>query len=283
MANFSDKFVAFVDILGFKGLVDQSERGNGMPLPELLGMLELLGSGKERELFHEYGPTCCPMAPCIERNLDFRVTQISDCVIVSSEVSPAGVINLISHCWGSVIKLMALGIMCRGYIKRGLVFHTDKQIIGSAYQDAYLAEGKVSAFKREADERGTPYVEIDAEVTRYVENQPDSCVKEMFDRMVARDGDAAVLFPFKRLQHSFIIGGFGQKFVPEEELKSNDQLRTNLLRYKEKVSLFVDSSDERALAKSRHYLEALNAQLDACDETDRMIHALSSSTGNGIE
>jgi hypothetical protein len=279
MTTFSEKFVAFVDVVGFKSLVAESESGTGIPLAELLELLQKLGTGKERGRFDKYGPTLCPMAPRIEKNLDFRVTQISDCVIVSSEVSPAGVINLVSHCWGAVIELMARGIMCRGYIRRGSIFHTDTQVIGSGYQEAYSAESRVSAFKREADERGTPYVEVDPEVTAYVESQPDSCVKRMFGRMVKRDGDTVVLFPFQRLQHSFIIAGYGYKFDPEKELASNDNLRKILLRYIEKVKANVDQSNKSALMKADHYVEALHAQLRACNETERTIRILSSPTG----
>ena len=279
MTAFTEKFVAFVDVLGFKNLVTESERGTGIPLAELLELLQKLGDGNERARFEKHGAGWCPMAPRIEKNLDFRVTQISDCVIVSSEVSPAGVINLVSHCWGAVIELLARGIMCRCYIKRGHVFHTDTQIIGSGYQEAYLAESKVSAFKREADERGTPYVEVDIEVAAYVQSQPDPCVKEMFERMVKRDGSTVVLFPFQRLHHSFIIAGSGHKFDPEKELKSNDNLRKILRRYKDKVMSFADPGNESAVAKSNHYIGALDAQLRACDETDRVIHMLSSPTG----
>lgn len=279
MIAFSEKFVAFVDVLGFKNLVADSERGSGIPLPELLELLRKLGTGKEREYFAEHGPTCCPMAPRIEKNLDFCVTQISDCVIASSEVSPAGAINLISHCWGAVISLMAHGVMCRGYIKRGRVFHTDTQIIGSGYQDAYLAESKVSAFQREADERGTPYVEVDAEVASYITSQPDGCVKEMFSRMIKRDGDTVVLFPFQRLQHSFIIGGFGPKFDPEKELESNQNLRAILVKYKEKVLAFVDPKNKSAVAKANHYIDALDAQLRGCDETESMIRMMNLPVG----
>lgn len=271
MTDFSDKFVAFVDVLGFKNLVAESERGTGIPLRELLELLQKLGTGNERARFEKHGAGWCPMAPRVAKNLDFRVTQISDCVIVSAEVSPAGVINLVSHCWGAVIELMARGIMCRGYIKRGKVFHTDTQVIGSGYQEAYLAESKVSAFKREADERGTPYVEVDEEVTSYVETQPDACVKEMFGRMVKRDGNMVVLFPFKRLHHSFIIGGLGKTFEAEKERESNDNLRKIILRYKERVLSFVDRGNKSAVAKASHYIEALDAQLRACDETDRVI------------
>lgn len=271
MVTFADKFVAFVDILGFKQLVADAEEGKGLPLPNLLQLLEHLGTGKERARFDKYGPTCCPGAPRIEKNLDFRVTQISDCVIVSAEVSPAAAINVVSHCWGAVIELLSKGIMCRGYIKRGKVFHTDTQIIGSGYQDAYQAESRVSAFKREADERGTPYVEVDKKVSDYIAAQPDACVKEMFGRMTKRDEDAVVLFPFKRLQHSFIVAGFGHKFDPDRERTSNQNLRMNIARMKERVWSFVDKSNAGAVSKASHYISALDAQLEACDKTDEAI------------
>ena len=270
-----DKFIAFIDILGFKSMVANSEAGTGMPLPELLELLKKLGDGSERSRFEKYGPTCCPLAQRSANNMNFRVTQISDCAIVSSEVSPAGVINLVSHCWGAVIELMARGVMCRGYIKRGSIYHTDSQVIGTGYQEVYAAESRVSAFKHEAEDRGTPYVEVDKEVAAYIDSQPDACVKEMFKRMVKRDAETVVLFPFQRLQHSFIVAGFGQTFDPETELKSNNNLRNNIKRYKAKIEAFVDSSNAAAQAKAKHYLRALDEQLLVCDKTEEMIHMLS--------
>jgi hypothetical protein len=99
--EFKDKFVAFVDILGFKKIVETAEAGTGMPLPELLEMLKELGRPEDRERIKKHGPIVCPQSTFIQRDLDFQLTQISDCVVVSCEVSPAGVINLISHCWGA--------------------------------------------------------------------------------------------------------------------------------------------------------------------------------------
>lgn len=271
MTVFKEKIVAFVDVLGFKKLISDAEQGVGQPLPDILNYLKLLGTGAERTRFDKYGPTHCPGAPSLEKNLDFRVTQISDSVIVSAEVSPAGVINVVSHCWGAVIELLGHGIMCRGYIKRGSVYHTDTQILGSGYQDAYSAESKVSAFKREADERGTPYVEIDPAIAEYVSSQSDACVKEMFSRMVKSDGNAVVLFPFKLLSHSFIIAGMGHKFDGEKERMSNNNLRLNIGRMKERVLSFVDQENPSAVAKAKHYISALNEQLARCDKTDEII------------
>jgi hypothetical protein len=281
MSLFSDKFIAYVDVLGFKGLVAAAEDGSGIALPELLDLLTLLGKGTERARFERHGSLTCPHAPHIERNLDFRLTQISDCVIVSTEVSPAGVVNLVSHCWGAVIELLSKGIMCRGYITRGKIHHTDAQVIGSGYQQAFAAESQVSAFAREANERGTPYVEVDSEVVQYVDTQSDACVQTMFGRMVKRDSESTVLFPFQRLQHSFIVAGGGHKFDPERERASNRNLRAMISKMKERVLSFLDPNNAGAAKKAAHYIAALDVQLQACDKTDEMIDMLSSPAWRG--
>ena len=43
--SFAEKFIAFVDVLGFASLVDAAENNTGKSLPELLARLELLGMG----------------------------------------------------------------------------------------------------------------------------------------------------------------------------------------------------------------------------------------------
>jgi len=276
--EFKDKFIGFIDILGFKQLVKAAESGTGIPLKELLAMLKEFGSTEQRTKFEKYGPTTCPQAKHHQRDLDFRITQISDCTIVSSEVSPAGVINLINHCGGSIVGLMVKGIMCRGYITRGLVYHTEDQVIGSGYQMAYENEANVDAFKRTADERGTPFVEIDPVVCNYVKNCGDSCVKEMFSRHVKDDGDVVALFPFKMLAHSFMIAGFGHWFFDaEKEKKANQNMRLSLEQLKERVMAFVDKSNPSAVKKADYYVQALNAQSALCDNIDDLIEKLNSS------
>lgn len=274
MTEFKEKFVAFIDILGFKRLVKDAEAGKGLPLTQLIKLLESFGSAEKRAKYEKDGPYCCPQSQFLERNIDFRLTQISDCAIVSAEVSPAGAINLINHCWGVVIKFLQHGIMCRGYITRGRIYHTETQFIGTGSQNAYEAEKQVSLFKRAADERGTPFVEIDRAVCDYINNCEDACVKEMFSRMTKSDGDGIALFPFKRLSHSFIIGGFGKRFDPDKERQSNQNLRQTLLTFRDRVMSYVDSSNPDAVRKSDHYVGALNAQLEMCDRTDEMIDEL---------
>ena len=272
--EFQEKFIGFVDILGFKSLVKAAETKTGMSLSQLLELLKALGTPEDRQNYEKYGPTTCPESKYQNRNLDFRVTQVSDCVIVSSEISTAGVINLISHCWEAVIKLLQKGIMCRGYITKGSVYHTDNQIIGSAYQKAYESEANVGAFKHTADERGTPFVEIDPVICTYIEESPDSCVKKMFDRFVKHDGDIVALFPFQRLSHSFGIGGLFGDFDPDKEKQANQHMREMILSMKSRIMSFVNPENRKAVQKAEHYIRALNDQIEICDQTDDMIDKL---------
>lgn len=272
--EYLDKFVAFIDVLGFKSLVEQSTRGEGETLAEVLALLETFGSHNERSLFQQHGPTICPCSHVLEKHLDFRLTQISDCVILSAEVSPGSVINLLGYCSRVVTGFLLKGVICRGYITRGPIFHTDTQVIGTGYQAAYAGESGVVAFKREADEQGTPFVQVDQAVFDYVLKETDDCVRKMYGRMVKSDGDVSAIFPFDRFSHSFAIGGFGVKFDPEREHRSNDVVRSSIRMLKERVQARVDQSNPKAVAKVRHYLSILDDQLNVCDRTDEMIDLL---------
>jgi len=126
------------------------------------------------------GQSAVPKSKYVQRNLDFQITQVSDCFIVSSEVSPAGAINLINYCWTVVLLLLHNGFLCRGYVTKGPISHTNEHFIGTGYHKALEHEANVTAFKREADERGTPFVEIDTVVCDYVDkNQPIPKVRAM--------------------------------------------------------------------------------------------------------
>lgn len=274
--EFRDKFIAFVDILGFESFVEGTESGAGMPLQELYEAVNFLGTDDDRHAIEKYGPTVCPEAPRNSRNLDFQITQVSDCVVVSSEISPAGAINLINHCWVAVFKLLRKGLMCRGHIRRGKIYHEGRHFIGTGYQKAFGQEKHVAAFKRNTDDLGTPFVEIDQSVSEYIKVNGDRCVLEMYSRFVKEAGDVCALFPFKRLSHSFAIGDTGTKFDANDQKRQNDIMRTFIKTLKERLQLYLDKSNPKAVRKFEHYERALDAQLENCDVTDQMIDLLDS-------
>jgi hypothetical protein len=83
------------------------------------------------------------------------------------------------------------------------------------------------------------------------------------------------LYPFKRLGHSFVIGGFGvPPFDPAKEKRNNDIVRQNLRGLIERLNRNVSHDNAAALRKTRHYIAALEEQLRVCDQTDDMIDSL---------
>ncbi|MCU1247700.1 MAG: uncharacterized protein JWQ49_729 [Edaphobacter sp.] len=263
--QFEDKFIAFVDILGWKNHVVAAEAGSGLSLGELLDALKLL-RGPQAE-FAEFQPTICPMSARKGRDVAFCITQVSDCSIISTEVSAAGVISLVHHCWAIALTLLQKGLMCRGYITRGPIHHEAGTFVGSGYLQALDGEQNVTVFKRRADERGTPFIQVDKAVCDYAKNS-DACVQEIFRRLVKMDGEIGGVFPFKTLSHSFMIG---PEFDVDREAKSNAVVRKWITDMKAGVRAFVDTTNPRATTKLEHYLFALDEQLGICDSTDQFL------------
>ena len=172
--------------------------------------------------------------------------------------------------------LIRQGLLCRGYITRGSIYHVDGQMIGTGYQKAYEKERNVAAFKREAGESGTPFVEVDGAVCEYVKQCGDSCVIEMFSRCVKGDGEFVALFPFKRLEHRFLIRGHPHEFDTGRERRANQNVRTLILTLRERVSVASDPANKPAFTKIEHYLRALDAQLDICRKADELFDLLDS-------
>ena len=166
--------------------------------------------------------------------------------------------------------------MCRGYITRGNIHHTEDQIIGTGYQRAYEMESQVSVFKVQADERGTPFVEVDNSVVQLIEQSDDKCVKEMFSRTVKSDGDATAIYPFHVLGHSFLVD---DRFSAEEELAQVQHIRDSIQWFKENILKSVDASNESANRKAQHYIRALDGQLENCTKVEKTIKMLTMTLG----
>ncbi len=73
--EYKDKFIGFVDILGFTEMVKASEAGTGIPLSDLLEILKDLGCAEDQEEFKKYGPTTCLQSSYVQRDLDFQITH----------------------------------------------------------------------------------------------------------------------------------------------------------------------------------------------------------------
>ena len=270
-----DSFIAFFDVLGWKSLVCTTEKENDSSVQEAIDVLDMIKSELERcrDFYEKDGPEICPAAPFIKKDMDFCFTLSSDSVVLSSEVSPAGLVNLLNCCRIVYFKLfLRKGLMCRGYVKRGLIYHTKDYCVGSGLGDVVKGEKKVSIFKTEDGERGTPFIEVDRNIVQYVNDEiSDGCVKKKFSEFVKVEEDVAAIFPFKRLDPGIFEDG---RFDPDKERKTIATVRDWIGKSKEMMRRHVDPSSDSARRKERCLIRMLDDQLDICDRTEKAIHEM---------
>ena len=91
----------------------------------------------------------------------------------------------------------------------------------------------------------------------YIATQPDTCVKEMAGRMLRTEGGLTAIFPVKRLNHSFMIGGFGMpKLNPEKEKEAEERKKV------EERKMDTEHPGE-ALNRVLSCLDGLSAKFDS--------------------
>jgi len=135
--EFEERAVAFVDVLGFKSLVEEAVR-NDEQLEKLNGLIRLLSSAI---IFLD-----SQVERSVPRHLLPRHLYISDCIILSAPLSDQNhkSYNGLSIIIMRVIQLshylLQAGYLIRGGIAVGEVWHTQSNIVGPAYQEALELE-----------------------------------------------------------------------------------------------------------------------------------------------
>jgi hypothetical protein len=137
LVKFEDRAVAFIDVLGFKALVAGATQSEEQ-LNQLSGLIDLLSSA----------------VPMLDSSVDSSVAvhlipkhiYISDCIILSAPLTDP---DRPSYDGLSIVVMRAIqlshyflnaGYLIRGGISVGKVWHTNSNIVGPAYQEAYLLE-----------------------------------------------------------------------------------------------------------------------------------------------
>lgn len=174
------RVIAFLDILGFKALIENTKNDENL-LRKIINAIELLRS----EFEHITNPKSelAKMAkellsdPIVAPDYDTQAFQISDCLIVSKDATiPGAIEEMIADMSFAIHLLIYNGLLCRGSIALGDVLHTKNYIIGPAYIDAYLGEQKESM----------PCVSLSKDVYEFgLKNRHiDLCTKQYFDHYV---------------------------------------------------------------------------------------------------
>jgi hypothetical protein len=150
--TFEDRAVAFIDVLGFKSVVENATGTNLNFLEELVATLETAVPGLDGTV-----------SSTVPKELIPKHISISDSIILSAPLTSN---KMKSYCGLSILIMRAIqlthiflakGYLIRGGISIGQVWHTDSNIVGPAYQDAYLLETKT----------GSPRIELSAKAKEY--------------------------------------------------------------------------------------------------------------------
>jgi hypothetical protein len=130
---FSNRIVAFIDILGFRALVTQLAANPSLRKSVHRALAEIRVF-KHASLRNETALR------------DLEVSVFSDSIAISGE--PEKLTTIISTALGLQSKLLGLGILIRGGVSSGPTFHAEDMLYGEGLINAYDLESKTAVYPR---------------------------------------------------------------------------------------------------------------------------------------
>lgn len=130
---YSNRIVAFIDILGFGSLVKMLSSDTDLRKKIHRALSEIRD-------FKNYSLSNATA----QRELE--VSVFSDCIAISGE--PGGLMTIVSSAMALQWKLLYLGILTRGGISSGKTFHADDILYGEGMMKAHELESKAAVYPR---------------------------------------------------------------------------------------------------------------------------------------
>ncbi len=119
---YQEKYVAFIDMLGFSHLV-RAASGNADKQATILAAIERLKD-----------------TACTNSNIDLIITYFSDCLVISSARSPLGLYEMLQSIRTIAENLLVVDVLIRGGLTVGEVHHNGQFMFGPGMLDAYDME-----------------------------------------------------------------------------------------------------------------------------------------------
>lgn len=164
LEGYKKKFIAFIDILGFKKLIDGIESESKTHKTDFGKVKSILYFLNEESIVSN-GHHDLPVYEetengYVEKELGNPIiTYVSDCVIISTDSTFDGFKSLCNKITKLSTDLAADGIYIRGALVYGNIYHHDRILFGTGYVKAYLLE---------ENETINPRVIIDESVSKFL-------------------------------------------------------------------------------------------------------------------
>lgn len=125
-SEYRERFVAFLDLLGFKALVEAAERDESQ-------------FKRLQEVLHDLSQTLCN-----NPSTGTRFTYFSDCIIITTNATPHALWDLLRSIRILTGNLLQQDVLLRGAITRGGAFHDEQYVYGTAVSRAAVLENTCS-------------------------------------------------------------------------------------------------------------------------------------------
>lgn len=144
LTGYEERYIAFVDILGFKNLIQKSKNDQNL-VSRLISALDVSPQSSPTVL-NEVG-TDNPL------EAELRVHTFSDFVVASTKPTHIGLAILTYVIWSQSVNWLSNSLLCRGAITKGHVLHrpgngSPPMVFGPAFVEAYQLESTIADFPR---------------------------------------------------------------------------------------------------------------------------------------
>jgi hypothetical protein len=142
---YTERYVAFLDVLGFSAKVRRSA-ASAEVARALAESLDRIG-----DRWKDIGLKNTHTA----MGDDFQAQSFSDCTVMSSAATRRGLEYFLLMVSQFCLDLMGRGLLVRGGIAKGLLYHTEKAVFGPAFLAAYDLEQRIASVPRVVVDKAT--------------------------------------------------------------------------------------------------------------------------------
>lgn len=125
---YREKYVAFVDMLGFSALV-QSTADDPKKRAKIVAAMDRLS-----------------VSTCENPALGMNLTYFSDCIVISTDLTEAGLYEILESLTTIAENLLQIDILVRGGLTLGNIHHDGQFMFGPAMLEAYGMECRETIF-----------------------------------------------------------------------------------------------------------------------------------------
>lgn len=234
---YEQRITLFIDFLGFKELVDETE-SDAQRLTHLIRAMDALGEIADETVESE------------------QISQFSDSIVVSYALTEiSGVFWLLNSMALAIVDLASRGYLVRGGVTVGHLYHTPQHVVGPALIRAHYLESKVA---------DVPRVVIDPkliEVARRYRGPHHSADEEEEYARAFVQPDSDGQFYFDYVSWETVVAHVG---APDEEYGDY------VARLSQLIERGLSHKDRRVARKylwlHRHYLSALDEMANSSNQ-----------------